>query len=639
MTVKLFAATTILATALLAGCAGQDNCGTGLCLVGPSSQDGGVSFALSAADTTVRSFIIRLYKGAAEYARGNVYFESGCSPLSKGFSISHVDVGDDYVVEYLGYSDAACTASGLARAGRRGGVRISTVGTGYSYYYIQANAVGGFTPMPLPDSQLNPTTGGVTCATDSDCRRVIPCEDPVECRFKVAVDCDATEIESGECPDGFKVMQYNVHPKAVCDYGTCRLDTLFPLNSRGDRAFAASVATDTGDVVSVGGFTKVSGGFYVVEGASDPASAPESQLFMGGEGIFGVLEHDKPLDSGLGMSGVAMLDDGRLVVAGGTHKALVRVSGGVDGAPVVDSLFCSTDCPVEMSSYLYVIDTVTGAVERTLLAEPLIPSAIVPVARATTSVYIRGGVSMKDFGGDLSSGASTVSWVCQISGENAASCTEVDPTSAVSRFRPAGVCIKRRNGLCSEFLTLGGTDNQNKFAEIYFAEDNMVRVFPATGDVPAFLSGATAFMAGEGVWLVGGTSDPHMTVAAVPYSVTVDPEAGVVILSAVTLDAAQTKALARTYHQVTVLGDDDSVLVTGGFDSTGSASHGAVLLSTAGGEMKVVDSGLKMSAARVGHSATLITGGLFDGNVLISGGISSGNADFSSGAEMYVPAE
>jgi len=625
--------------ALAGGCAGGEWCGSGLCMSGPSEEDGVVTFALSEGDTQVRSFIIRLYKTATDRVRGDAYFESGCSGISKAFTISHLDAGDEYVVEYRGYSDRECTSSNLARLGVRGGVRVTSPGTGFAYYFIQVNVVGGFTAMPLPDSRLNPVEGGVACESDSDCRRVIPCEDPDECRFKVNVDCEPAEIESGECPDGFKVMQYNVHPRAVCDDRICRLDTLFPLNTRGARAFAATAATDVGDVVSLGGFTEYVDGFYVVQGASDPASAPETLSFIGNEGIFGVLEHDRPLDSGMGMSSVALLDDGRLVVAGGTRTALARTSGTVDGAPQIDSLFCSTDCPVEMSSFLYVIDAATGAVDRTTLAEPVIPAAVIPVARDTTSVYIRGGASMRNFAGDLSSGGTTVSWICQITEGNAASCSDVNPSSAVSRFMPAGVCIKRTNGLCSEFLTLGGTDISNKFAEIYFADSNTVKVFPATGDVPEMLSGATAFMAGDEVWLVGGTSDSDMRQLAVPLHVSVDKGLGVVIVSKVALDAAGTAALSMRFHQATVLADDERVLVSGGIDQAGSVTRSAVLLSTASGQMKILDADLRMAEPRMGHSATLVTGGLFDGAVLVQGGISAVGGVFAKGAEVYLPAD
>ena len=639
MTMKSFTAAAILLALMAAGCAGGELCGSGICMTGPSDEDGVVTFALSENDTQVRSFIIRLYKSATDRVRGNAYFESGCSGVSKAFTISHLDAGDEYVVEYLGYSDRNCTASNLARLGLRGAVRVTSPGTGFAYYFIQVNTVGGFTAMPLPDSRLNPVDGGVVCESDSDCRRVIPCSDPAECRFKVNVDCDAAEIESGECPDGFKVMQYNVHPRAVCDDRICRLDNLFPLNTRGARAFAATAATDAGDVVSIGGFTEFLDGSYVVRGASDPASAPETMSFMGNEGIFGVLEHDRPLDSGMGMSSVAMLDDGRLVVAGGTRKALAGTSGSAVGVPVIESLFCSTDCPVEMSSYLYVIDAATGAVDRTTLAEPVIPAAVVPVARDTTSVYIRGGASMRNFAGDLSSGGTTVSWICQITDGNAASCSDVNPSSAVSRFMPAGVCIKRTNGLCSEYLTLGGTDISNKFAEIYFADSNTVKVFPATGDVPELLSGATAFQAGDEVWLIGGTSDAEMEQPAVPFHVTVDKGLGVVILTKVAMDASATAALARRFHQAAVLADDDRVLVSGGVDQTGSVTRSAVLLSAAGGELNVLDDDLRMAEPRMGHSATLVTGGLFDGAVLVQGGISSTGGVFAKGAEIFLPAD
>lgn len=638
MMVRFFAVSLIMPALLLAGCAGSVDCAGGTCFYGPSDQQGAVSFALSGSDTNVRSFIIKLYKGATERARDNAYFQSSCSPLSKGFTISHVDVGDDYVVEYLGYSDGACTPTTLVKQGVRGGVRITTLGTGFSYYFIQVNTVGDFTAMPTPDQTLNPGTGGVSCLSDSDCRAVIPCPDPSKCRFKVNVDCTSAEIDAGECPDGVKVMQYNVHPRAVCDVDTCRLKTLFPLNTRGNRAFASTVRTGSGDVVSFGGFTGKRDGFYVVEGASDRASAPETQLFSGDSGIFGVLEHDKPLDSGVGMSSSVLLDDGRFVVVGGTSKALAASGSDFVGAPELESIFCTSDCPVQMSSYLYVIDSQTGEVDRTQLAEAVMPAAVLQVARPTPSVYVRAAASMKDFAGDRASGASTISWLCQVSDSNAVSCSDVGPSNPVSRFMPASVCIKRSAGLCSELLTLGGTDNISKFAEIYYADTNQVKVFPGTGDVPAYLTGAVAFMAGDRIWLVGGTDDPDSTRTARPYEVSFERDLGVVVLSEVELPLSQADALGRIHHQVTVLGDDDHVLVTGGMNQDGVVSSGAVLLKFDAGRMDVVDDSLSMTTARMGHSATLIGGGLYDGSVLITGGISTASGDFADGAEVYVPA-
>ena len=252
-------------------------------------------------------------------------------------------------------------------------------------------------------------------------------------------------------------MQYNVHPKAVCDGTVCRLETLFPLNTRGDRAFAASVSTGTGDVVTVGGFSAVSDSAFTVQGASDTDFAPETQIFGGDSAIFGVLEHDRPLDAGLGMSGAAMIDSTRMMVVGGTQKATAVSSTEGVFSPITEVSGCSGSCGVALSPYVYVIDYTTGDVSKGTLPSALIPAFVVPVARRAAAVYIRAGITMGESGTDVASVPSRLSLVCEASSSGAVACADVSPSKAVARRSPAGVCTTWANGKCNKFLVLVGT--------------------------------------------------------------------------------------------------------------------------------------------------------------------------------------
>lgn len=626
----------VLSVSILAGCGQAATCSGANCITGPSADGTGmVSFALGQTQVSATHFIIRLYKGSEKFSSSSVYFQSPCSQASSGFSIDHLDEGDDFVIEYIAYTDSNCAASALVGRGVRGGVRISALGTGDGYYYVQVNRVGAFSALPLPDATLNPVTGGVPCASDGDCTRVIPCASKKACRFPITVECSIDEITAGECPDGTKLMQYNVHPKAVCgDDSICRLSSLFPLNTRGNRAFFRSVPTVSGDVVQVGGFTAFSAAGFAVEGQTADASVPETQKFSGQTAIFEVLEHNRPLESGLAMSGTAMLDDTRMVVVGGTQKAGIVVSGEIN-VPDLPATGCSGGCDLALSPIFYVIDTVSGNISKGTLTQAIVPSSVVSVARATPSVYIRVGVESAD---GAAAAPSRLSWVCAVSDSSAVSCIDVTPTGAVKRQNAAGVCVKSSGNTCSQYLVIGGTDDNGAFAEMYDAASNSVKVLAASGQIPLNLTGAVAFVADGTVWTVGGRSGATQTMAS-PYSYKADWDAGTIEVTAANMSGNDVKALSRVYHQATVLGDGNSVLVTGGMNSGFKALATSVLLSVAGGSMTVVDSSLTMSAPRFGHSATLVNGGISNGSVLVTGGLGSGDGKFVVGAEVYLPAD
>jgi hypothetical protein len=78
--------------------------------------------------------------------------------------------------------------------------------------------------------------------------------------------------------------------------------------------------------------------------------------------------------------------------------------------------------------------------------------------------------------------------------------------------------------------------------------------------------------------------------------------------------------------------------VSGGIGYDDQPRGDALIFSVQGGQL-TYGGRIQMTAARAGHAATLITGGLLDGAVLLSGGLGSlaPQPIFSPGAEIFLP--
>jgi hypothetical protein len=603
--------------------AGCDNAAGDGVLQGPSAGAGGrISFALSG-DYVPGStaFQVRLYKGAPDTLARNAYFTSPCTPPNVGFTVTDLDIGPGYLVVYDAFSAADCGAGTLVARGVRGEIEVTKEGTGNAVYYIQVNALGQVNPFPMPPANL--ASSGVSCETDVECQGTVDCPDRAQCTDPFQQQCGAAE----ECVDGMKWVQYRVHPSATCVGGTCRLESLFPLNTREHRSFHVAATAPDGDVVMVGGFTQAGGvGLSTGTVASTEAFDSDTSLFR--------LE-DLGLDLGTatGLMGATTLDNGRLVLVGGSPTVGAEVDGSLI-VPVPRPETCQGGaCTLVVSPYAFVVDLAGGTATR---SEPGFSTAAALVTGIEgPGVFVRTGLVQQ---GTDQVVAGSASYRCVPDVDDALSCVQVPGSeSAAPRYLATSACLARSAGGCTDVVVLGGNVKTAPFGEWFSTATGQVKNLVPAGGVPETLFGATAVVAGGQVWTFGGGSGkvPNQ----VPVAFNIDPDTGTITGSPATLDAAGQALMTRAFHQATPLADGQSVLITGGVDATGKPLASVVLVTVASGRLSVKSVLHDMGTARLQHQATLVRGGLLDGAVVITGGLSgvTGSLKFAGGAEIFVP--
>ena len=641
-----------MAALLVAGCSAGDEIPA---LHGPEADGAGsISLALSDGSVTsavtagqVTSFRVRFYDSAPKTATDDAYFYSECWPASAGFTVDHLKVGKDYTVVYEGYTASTCAASSLATFGLRGGVDIQEAGSGDAYYYIQVNRKGASTPFPLPDSQLNPTKGGYTCTSDDDCRQLIDCPDKT-CRFGKYVACDmpSTNCEcpsdQPKCTKGQKFQAYVVHPSAICDKeggSVCRLPSLFPLNSRAGRAFHSAMATPDGKVTLYGGFNSGDASHLSVR-------TPQTDAFNGSTSLFFQSPVDDTKDE-FGMATVVLAGSGRkMIVLGGASTVGVQAFGGVS-VPVPGPETCpgADQCALGATSVGSVVDLVSGTVTQSALPFSTVGAlaTVVPSTDKTIKVFVRTGLVLNAATATTIE-AGTSSYLCTIATDDNMLCTLIGVAGAgVARAGATGIClVDAAVEGCKEYLVLGGNKadaGPNAFAEVYLAADGTVKNL--TGDaanLPKTLYLASGVRVGGRVWTFGGALAWPAAPDAGPTSYTVDSAKGSITAQQPVVDTAVLPDLLRVYHQATALSDGKTVLMTGGAGPDGKATATARLFKVDGAVLTAAGSAT-LASVRLGHTATLITGGLMDGAVLISGGLTGIDQAprFAAGSELFLP--
>ena len=639
------------AALLVMGCAAGDDAPT---LHGPEADGAGsISLALSDGSVTsavtggqVTSFRVRFFDTVPTTVTEDPYFYSECWPASAGFTVDHLKVAKDYTVVYEGYTDTTCAASALATFGLRGGVDIQEAGSGDAYYYIQVNRKGASTAFPLPDSQLNPTKGGYTCTTDDDCRQLIDCPDKT-CRFGKYVACDmpTTNCEcptdQPKCAKGQKFQAYVVHPSAICDKeggSVCRLPSLFPLNSREGRAFHAALSTPDGKVTLYGGFNSGDAVHLSVR-------TPQTDAFNGSTSLFFQSPADDTKDE-FGLATVVLAGAGRkMIVLGGASTVGVQMLNGV-AVPAPGPETCSgpDQCVLAATSVGAVVDLVNGTVTQSVLPFSTVGAlaTVVPSADKNIKVFVRTGLVLNS-GTTTSVGTGTSSYLCTVAAGDAIECALIGVAGAgVARGGSAGICLVVSSGEgCKEFLILGGNRSDagpNAFAEVYLAADGTVKNLTGDATLPPTLYLASAVRLGGRVWTFGGATSWPADPDAPTYIYTVDSAKGSITGQYPVVDTALKPDLLRVFHQVTALSDGKTVLMTGGLAPGGKATATARRFTADGAVLTAVGS-TTLTSARLGHSATLITGGLLDGAVLISGGLTGIDQvpRFAAGSELFLP--
>jgi hypothetical protein len=615
---------------LLAACA---DIGGPVLLHGPDEgAEGRVSFALDSSASAAVKARIRLFQGMPASLAVDAYFESECINPSPGFAIDKVAVGSDYVMVYEAFSSDDCSVGTRVELGIRGGIDIQKGGSGEAFYFVQVNRVGAFTPMPVPGQELNPSGGGVSCQIDLECQELVECE-PGQCgRFTRTVEC---EPEEG-CQDGVRLMRYRVHPSAVCaDGGTCRLDSLFPLNTRVRRAFHISASAADGDLAVLGGFNSAGAMTLQVVGASDTLAGPDSEIFNASNVLFGRLEPSLDLGSGLAFMADALLDERRMLLVGGAQSVQLTIDENQRVTPVLEPRYCNGVCDLTLSSLGWVLDIPSGAVTRSVLPFSTAAALAVAITGETGArVLIRPGLVQE--GPAIVAGQE--SYVCDADDEGIRNCFKAgDSELAPPRFLASGVCLTERDGHCAEYLVLGGNRAGGAFAEVFSADDDTVRMVNSGAGVPETLFGAQVVRIGDRILAVGGGSQPRLADAA-PIVFTFDRSTLTLTGRPASLAVDDLAGLLRRFHQITLL-QDGQVLVTGGMDGNWQATSTATLLRVSGDSVEVTGRPGNMARARVGHRAVGIIGGLLGGSVLVTGGLENltGLPAFAEGAELYVP--
>jgi hypothetical protein len=577
----------------------------------------------------VLGFVVKFYRGAPKSADQKPYFQSECWTASQGFKVSNLATGKDYVVVYEGYSTTDCASASLVARGYRGGIEITTKGTD-GYYYIQVNRRGVLTAFPLPGEDLNPTSGGIACTSDEYCRETIDCPD-ASCPLGAWVACAANE----SCANGEKYVTPRVHPLAVCDTdggSVCRLASLFPLNTRGRRAFHAAAARPDGSVSLLGGFSAADASRLAVK-------APGAEAFAGDSCLF---ENPALADYNdeFAMGAVVASADGSKVILIGGAKQVGFTQGGDSVLPVPQPETCSAPdkCSLGLSNLATVVDVEKGSVVQTALPFATVGAQATLVAGTDggTRVLVRTDVLLKTTT-EFVGGAAW--YLCDLGEDDGLACEPVAGTdSGTKRTGSTGVCIERDGAACKRYLVIGGNTGAKAegLAELFDAATGTVTKLAGTADSPKYLARQAGVLAGGKVLLFGGQTKASV-VDAQPMIVTVDAAKGTVaVAKALATDSADA---LRVFHTATVLPDGATVLVAGGVDASFAPVASALLYEVGTTGKLAPKTKITMATARVGHAATLLTGGVLEGSVLLTGGLVSLDKipRFAEGAEIFVP--
>ena len=556
--------------------------------------DGAMSASLS---KSVAAFNVRLFETPPSSLDKKPYFQSGCVPFNSFFELSNLPVGNRWVVAFDGYSSDTCAEGSAVAFGLRGEVQVVKKAAGDTsngpYHYVQVNEKGAFTPFPLPGPELNPVHGGVTCTSDDVCKT-------------------------------------QVHPAARCTGGVCRLSSLFPLNTRERRAFHSAVEVSD-RVVLVGGHNAASAGQVEVR-------QPGTETFDPSSGLFGAEPVANLSNEHAFAPAVVLEEDHKVVLLGGVPKmGMVKAKEGWLPAMTPQACTGPDKCNIGLSNLANVWSVDSGSA----VASPLPYSGAGGCAAAVVApdggigVLVRPGL-VQTAKGSVEYG--TKAYLCRLDESDVLACDEVKGAGA-ARGLSTGVCFTEGPGACLDYLILGGgpsgKDGAN-FAEVYTAGDGTIHRLLSTGALPKALIGAVAVKVAGAIYTFGGVDDSGAGVG--PLKIVVDPAAGKAAVTQVQV-GKDVDSLLRVLHQVTPLADTSRVLVTGGLGKDWQPLDTAVVLSISSDGVVKVEANLRLSVARLGHAATLVTRGLLKGMVLVTGGFQSlgDTASFADGAEVFLP--
>lgn len=619
----------------------------------------------------VKYFKLRIYKGAPSSLAESPFYTVPCAPLTRTeIAISHLSLRKDYTFVFEGYNDATCDSkTSLTAFGVRGEVEAAKpqICSDQDFYYLQVNKIDKINPFPVPPPDLNPSLGlgTIQCKSDLECqdnkfvapiercpdnavsgcdKKILECSSSLQC----LMDCTAQEKMTGEsyCVQGKKCVGWVFHPSATCGSdGICRLTTLYPLNSRMGRVFHLSLSDKSGNVINIGGAIRPEMPKLTTEYTEkDKVVKADIEGFDPTTGLFTNPSVSSPINGHLFGSMIEMKEQNSVLLIGGATSVRMKVwETGQNKKVIVPALNpdkdCKEDCPLTFSKKASWVNLDSGSVTTIEMKEgfAIAQSSLVYDGDGNSAIFLRPGLVKGQQG--ISLGASA--YLCGLDG-NQLKCNfaKGSEKGLTPRGYAAGVCLVEKSGVCKEYLVLGGAIEQEnaKFAELF--KDGVVEELKGKDNLPVGLWGATAIKVSENkVITIGGTGSGDSIIAK-PYLVTIDKNAKSVDVALAKVSGINAKELARVYMTVTPLSDGNTILVAGGIGSDDiKPLNSAILLSIEPDASLKYQGAFTLTYGRMGHTATLIKGGVLRGAVLFVGGLKTlaGVPQFADGAEIFLP--
>lgn len=583
---------------------------TGGC-VSEASHDSG-SLSLGLRDSVSGWFHVRILDGAP-HGNARVVFETGCiDAKSRTYELNNIPAGENRWVVIESFGSAQCTPDSRAEVGYRGEVSI-TGGNDAPYFHVPIFEQGASTAFPV-DLNISASVAEAVdfCDSDEQCAQFSDqhvCFDGQSPTYWCVPSCDA----DADCTD--------YHPGATCegDVGWCTLSSPFPLNLGAPRAFGHATATGDGSVAFIGGFGSRADGRLVANQSLVEVFDVELGLFT------------KPEIAGLngwraGLSGLATLSDGRIVVVGGARSAELRAEGTGPGVHLTLGDLTEDDCTGDacvpnIRNEMVVIDLADGTAAVHDLPLPVAMPTVLSLGKGR--LLIAGGVAPKFSGiGEppvAGGNVATARAFLVTLGDD----VEIRDLGKMTTPR-MGASARCQSASCSSILVIGGNTSGASAEVISFSGDDVIFVPVALNDLPATVHGAEIcngdLVGGSDTFLGAGPLKlGSLDVVDGNWSHTAF-EGGDVMPASVMAAVTLTKK-----------GD---CWVAGGIRANGTVSAAAHLITDDAVHPKT----LAMSRARFAGMAAQIGTGLLADGIIFAGGLRL-NADIEGGLEWVRGAE
>jgi len=394
----------------------------------------------------------------------------------------------------------------------------------------------------------------------------------------------------------------------------------YPLNMRSARAFGSALTAENGDVVLVGGFTRMRGEQLL---ATDWAF----ERFNASTGLFDEMVYHEPDYPAHGLSGVAHMSDDWHVIVGGARSVEIPISGtgtnlklALDG---LDDEYCPGDDPQDCGSNLsgnilfFHASSGAGVVTNDALDPVALPTIL---KRGADSLLIIGGW---DSTGDAVSRSRAVR-SCTHDADYRVSCSLLSQMNT-ARAGAVATCLGTD---CDQVLVVGGNDESGAIAEILIPDDASASPVPlSSDDLPSAI--AWAGLCGDAIVTGAGASDGVGALDAVVLAL----ESAALSASFLTDAGGHGASLGASVAQAA----DGSCYVSGGLQADGGLSRSIVQAL----DLALAPEVNELVHARFGAASAVLGAGALEGGGFIAGGLTisadGARVEMVHGAEILRP--